>query len=210
MVDVLLTHSNHLYNDRKQVRKMQPYPPLQTLLAAACLRREGYEVALFDPALEPPEDGFRAGAGAPSAAPGRGVRGQFQFPHQDVPAAQSRTGRLDGAHRARAPECRPSSTAPTPPIAPPNIWTPASPTCWKARWKRPSSKSRGCCSRAATAAGTGSRGIAFLDPQSGAVRHTPRRAPHRRSGFAAHAGLGPDRCRAVPPARGPRPTAISR
>ena len=49
MVDVLLTHSNHLYYDRKQVRKMQPYPPLQTLLAAACLRREGYEVALFDP-----------------------------------------------------------------------------------------------------------------------------------------------------------------
>ena len=55
MADVLLTHSNHLYNDRKQVRKMQPYPPLQTLLAAACLRREGYQVALFDPTLEAPE-----------------------------------------------------------------------------------------------------------------------------------------------------------
>ena len=39
MADILLTHSNHLYNDRKQVRKMQPYPPLQTLMAAACLRR---------------------------------------------------------------------------------------------------------------------------------------------------------------------------
>jgi len=35
MADILLTHSNHLYNDRKQVRKMQPYPPLQTLIAAA-------------------------------------------------------------------------------------------------------------------------------------------------------------------------------
>ena len=58
MVDVLLTHSNHLYSDRKQVRKMQPYPPLQTLLAAACLRREGYTVALFDPALAPPKTGF--------------------------------------------------------------------------------------------------------------------------------------------------------
>src|SRR5215831_19979080 len=58
MVDVLLTHSNHLYYDRKQVRKMQPYPPLQTLLAAACLRREGYQVALFDPALAVPEEGF--------------------------------------------------------------------------------------------------------------------------------------------------------
>jgi radical SAM superfamily enzyme YgiQ (UPF0313 family) len=58
MADILLTHSNHLFNDRKQTRKMQPYPPLQTLLAAACLRREGYEVALFDPALETPEIGF--------------------------------------------------------------------------------------------------------------------------------------------------------
>jgi radical SAM superfamily enzyme YgiQ (UPF0313 family) len=58
MADVLLTHSNHLYNDRKQVRKMQPYPPLQTLLAAACLRREGYDVALFDATFESPEQGF--------------------------------------------------------------------------------------------------------------------------------------------------------
>jgi radical SAM superfamily enzyme YgiQ (UPF0313 family) len=58
MVDVLLTHSNHLYNDRKQERKMQPYPPLQTLLAAACLRRKGYEVALLDSTLAAPEEGF--------------------------------------------------------------------------------------------------------------------------------------------------------
>ena len=58
MIDVLLTHSNHIFNDRKQVRKMQPYPPLQTLLAAACLRRAGYSVAVFDPTLEAPEQGF--------------------------------------------------------------------------------------------------------------------------------------------------------
>ncbi len=45
---VLLTHANHLYSDRKQVRKMQPYPPLQTLIAAAALRRVGIEVAFFD------------------------------------------------------------------------------------------------------------------------------------------------------------------
>src|ERR1022692_3305584 len=59
MVDILLTHCNHLYFDRKQVRKMQPYPPLQTLLAAACLRREGYEVTLFDCTLAYSEEGFR-------------------------------------------------------------------------------------------------------------------------------------------------------
>ena len=45
---ILLTHANHLYSDRKQVRKMQPYPPLQALIAAALLRRDGHEVVFFD------------------------------------------------------------------------------------------------------------------------------------------------------------------
>jgi radical SAM superfamily enzyme YgiQ (UPF0313 family) len=59
MADVLLTHCNHLYFDRKQVRKMQPYPPLQTLLAASSLRQAGYEVALYDSTFQcPPEQGF--------------------------------------------------------------------------------------------------------------------------------------------------------
>jgi anaerobic magnesium-protoporphyrin IX monomethyl ester cyclase len=60
MADVLLTHSNHLYSDRKQVKKMQPYPPLQTLLAAAALRERGISVALFDPTFDAPEEGFAA------------------------------------------------------------------------------------------------------------------------------------------------------
>src|SRR5262245_13777539 len=58
MADILLTHSNHLYHDPKQVRKMQPYAPLQTLVAAACLRRAGYSVALFDSTFEDPDMGF--------------------------------------------------------------------------------------------------------------------------------------------------------
>ena len=58
MVDVLLTHSYHLPYDRKQVRKMQPYPPLGTLYAAAVLQRRGFSVALFDSMLEDPERGF--------------------------------------------------------------------------------------------------------------------------------------------------------
>lgn len=58
MVDVLLTHSYHLYFDRKQVRKMQPYPPLGTLYAASLLREKGFSVALFDSMLEDPEQGF--------------------------------------------------------------------------------------------------------------------------------------------------------
>ena len=58
MVDVLLTHSYHLFHDRKQARKMQPYPPLGTLYAAALLEKHGFSVALFDSMLENPEHGF--------------------------------------------------------------------------------------------------------------------------------------------------------
>lgn len=49
---VLLTHANHVRSDPKQTARMQPYPPLQTLLAAAALRSNGTAVRLFDPALE--------------------------------------------------------------------------------------------------------------------------------------------------------------
>ena len=58
MADVLLTHSYHLYYDRKQTRKMQPYPPLGTLYAAALLRQVGLSVALFDTMLNDPEERF--------------------------------------------------------------------------------------------------------------------------------------------------------
>lgn len=60
MTDVLLTHSYHLYYDRKQVRKMQPYPPLGTLYAAALLRSAGISVAVFDTMLNDPEAEFAA------------------------------------------------------------------------------------------------------------------------------------------------------
>src|SRR5690348_6421103 len=60
MADVLLTHSYHLYYDRKQMRKMQPYPALGTLYAAALLRSAGLSVALFDTMLSDPEAGFQA------------------------------------------------------------------------------------------------------------------------------------------------------
>ena len=60
MADVLLTHSYHLYFDRKQTRKMQPYPPLGTLYAAALLRSAGISVALFDTMLTNPEDNFQS------------------------------------------------------------------------------------------------------------------------------------------------------
>jgi anaerobic magnesium-protoporphyrin IX monomethyl ester cyclase len=60
VADVLLTHSYHLYYDRKQTRKMQPYPPLGTLYAASLLRSAGISVALFDTMLNDPEREFQA------------------------------------------------------------------------------------------------------------------------------------------------------
>ncbi|HWR14684.1 MAG TPA: radical SAM protein [Terriglobales bacterium] len=55
---MLLTHSYHLLYDRKQVRKMQPYPPLGTLFAASVLRQKGLSVALFDTMLRDPVSEF--------------------------------------------------------------------------------------------------------------------------------------------------------
>jgi radical SAM superfamily enzyme YgiQ (UPF0313 family) len=60
VADVLLTHSYHLPYDRKQVRKMQPYPPLGTLYAASVLRSHGISVAVFDTMLQDPTTGFPA------------------------------------------------------------------------------------------------------------------------------------------------------
>jgi anaerobic magnesium-protoporphyrin IX monomethyl ester cyclase len=57
---VLLAHAYFLAYDPKQVRKMKPYPPLATLLAAGVLKRLGVAVSLFDAMLEPDESGFYA------------------------------------------------------------------------------------------------------------------------------------------------------
>ncbi len=60
MANVLLTHSYHLSYDPKQVRKMQPYPPLGTLYAATALREQDISVAVFDSMLQDPLTGFPA------------------------------------------------------------------------------------------------------------------------------------------------------
>jgi anaerobic magnesium-protoporphyrin IX monomethyl ester cyclase len=59
MVDILLTHSNHLPHDAKQLRKMQPYPPLGTLYAATALRSAGISTAVYDTTFAEPVPGFR-------------------------------------------------------------------------------------------------------------------------------------------------------
>jgi anaerobic magnesium-protoporphyrin IX monomethyl ester cyclase len=55
-MDVLLTHSNHLFYDSKQMQKMQPYPPLQTLLVAGVLRESGLNVGLCDVTFDSPQE----------------------------------------------------------------------------------------------------------------------------------------------------------
>jgi anaerobic magnesium-protoporphyrin IX monomethyl ester cyclase len=58
VADILLAHSYHLAYDPKQVRKMQPYPPLGTLYAATALREHGISVSVFDPMLQDPISAF--------------------------------------------------------------------------------------------------------------------------------------------------------
>jgi anaerobic magnesium-protoporphyrin IX monomethyl ester cyclase len=58
MPDVLLTHSYHLPSDRKQFKKMQVYPPLGTLYAAAAVLQAGFSVAVFDSTFAEPLAGF--------------------------------------------------------------------------------------------------------------------------------------------------------
>src|SRR5512140_1695980 len=55
---VLLAHAYYLAHDAKQWRKMKPYPPLATLLAAAVLRARGFDVVFFDAMLAGGERDF--------------------------------------------------------------------------------------------------------------------------------------------------------
>src|SRR6202167_3578779 len=58
VADILLAHSYHLAYDPKQLRKMQPYPPLGTLYAATALREHGISVTVFDSMLQDPASAF--------------------------------------------------------------------------------------------------------------------------------------------------------
>ncbi|HEX3901364.1 MAG TPA: radical SAM protein [Polyangia bacterium] len=60
---LLFTHGHLLRFDRKQHAIGKPYPPLATITAAAHLRAQGHEVALFDPMLDDDVSGFSAALG---------------------------------------------------------------------------------------------------------------------------------------------------
>jgi anaerobic magnesium-protoporphyrin IX monomethyl ester cyclase len=56
MSKILFTHSYFYPFDEKQWRTAQPHPPYGTLYAAAYMREQGFEVALFDTALRDTPD----------------------------------------------------------------------------------------------------------------------------------------------------------
>lgn len=57
---ILVAHSNFLVQDEKQLTRMRPYSPLSTLIAAALLRDQGHQVAVFDATFEPGMEAFEA------------------------------------------------------------------------------------------------------------------------------------------------------
>ncbi len=57
---ILIAHSYYLRYDEKQLRRMKPYPPLATLLAAAVVRRHGHDVRFFDAMLSAGVEEFEA------------------------------------------------------------------------------------------------------------------------------------------------------
>lgn len=57
---VLLAHSYYLRYDEKQLARMKPYPPLATLLTAAVVRAQGFDVHLFDAMLASGTEEFEA------------------------------------------------------------------------------------------------------------------------------------------------------
>ena len=64
---VLIGHSYFLQYDDKQARRMKPYPPLATLIAAACARESGFDVHFFDAMLSAGTHEFAAALDAADA-----------------------------------------------------------------------------------------------------------------------------------------------
>jgi radical SAM superfamily enzyme YgiQ (UPF0313 family) len=54
MPDLLLTHGYFLYQDSKEVEIMKPYPPLGLLYLSAYLKREGFDIEIWDSTFAEP------------------------------------------------------------------------------------------------------------------------------------------------------------
>jgi anaerobic magnesium-protoporphyrin IX monomethyl ester cyclase len=91
MSDLLLTHGYFLFEDEKEMQIMRPYPTLGLLYISAYLRREGFDVEIFDTTFAQRQDLFDR------LANGRGVMGIYtnlmtRRPVLDIVAAAKRHG----------------------------------------------------------------------------------------------------------------------
>jgi anaerobic magnesium-protoporphyrin IX monomethyl ester cyclase len=102
---VLLAHAYYLAHDAKQWRKMKPYPPLATLLAAAVLRKRGFDVVFFDAMLAAGEEEFAAALEASGARIVGILEDNFNFLTK-MCTTRNREAALAMAAVARARGCR--------------------------------------------------------------------------------------------------------
>ncbi len=58
-MDLLLTHGYFLHEDPHELRVMRPHPPLGLLYISSALKRQGFDVHIFDTTFRTPEDLFR-------------------------------------------------------------------------------------------------------------------------------------------------------
>ncbi len=70
MTDILLTHAYFLEEDEKELQIMRPYPPLGLLYLSAYLRREGFDVEIFDTTFSSREALFARLAAEPGGVVG--------------------------------------------------------------------------------------------------------------------------------------------
>jgi anaerobic magnesium-protoporphyrin IX monomethyl ester cyclase len=91
MSDLLLTHGYFLFEDEKEIQIMRPYPTLGLLYISAYLRRDGFDVEIFDSTFAQRQQLFDR------LAQGRGVVGIYtnlmtRRPVLDIVAAAKRHG----------------------------------------------------------------------------------------------------------------------
>jgi anaerobic magnesium-protoporphyrin IX monomethyl ester cyclase len=91
MSDLLLTHGYFLFEDEKEIQIMRPYPTLGLLYISAFLRRDGFDVEVFDSTFAQRQELFDR------LARGRGVIGIYtnlmtRRPVLDIVAAAKRHG----------------------------------------------------------------------------------------------------------------------
>jgi len=106
MSDVLLTHGYFLFDDEKEMQIMRPYPTLGLLYISAYLRRDGFDVEMFDSTFSPRQELYDR------LARSRGVIGIYtnlmtRKPVLDIVAEAKRCGWttiLGGPESANYPE----------------------------------------------------------------------------------------------------------